>query len=145
MGKNLIHGNWKKEKGLTLAEVIISLGLIVIISLAGVSVAIFSTTSLSNINVKRFLQHEVDNIAEIYLSYDASDFYTAFYDLTGKSVTSYNTTLYVDNTLQYVTSSDEYKYKIQLRSSNDGQRLTITSFKMNGSSQSEITSRSVTK
>ena len=145
MGKNLIHGNWKKEKGLTLAEVIISLGLIVIISLAAVSVAIFSTSSLSNINVKRFLQHEVDNIAEIYLSYDASDFYTAFYDLTGKSVASYNTTLYVDNTLQYVTSSDEYKYKIQLRSSNDGQRLTITSFKMNGSSQSEITSRSVTK
>lgn len=144
MGKNLIHGNWKKEKGLTLAEVIISLGLIIIISLAGVSVAIFSTTSLANINVKRFFQHEVDNIAEMYLSYDASDFSTAFNDLTGKSIAGYyNTTLYVDNTLEYVTSSEEYRYKITLRFSDE--KLTVSSFKVNGSSQSEITSRSVAK
>ena len=142
MGKILINGNWrKKEKGITLIEILVALSIIILVSVAAVSIATYSATMFNTINVKRFFQREIDNIAELYLSYEGEDFSTAFYKLTGKTISNYNnstSTYYVNSSFQYVESVDEYAYKINLTFS--GATLDIASVK---SDNSPIRSRSV--
>lgn len=142
MGKILLNGNWrKKEKGITLIEILVALSIIILVSVAAVSIATYSATMFNTINVKRFFQREIDNIAELYLSYEEADFSTAFNRLTGKTISNYNnstSTYYVNSSFQYVESVDEYAYKINLTFS--GATLDIASVK---SDNSPIRSRSV--
>ena len=142
MGKILLNGNrWKKEKGITLIEIVVSLAIIVIISVAAVSIAAYSSTLFNSMNVKRFFQREIDNIAELYLSYDEEDFSSAFNKLTGKTISGYtNSTYYVSHNFEYVESTDNYFYKINLTF--DESTLNISSLK---SDDSAIRSRSVTR
>ena len=69
MGKILNHGNWKKEKGLTLAEVVVALAIVVIISVAAVSVSISTSKSFAKLGVKRFFQREVEQLTEFQLNF----------------------------------------------------------------------------
>lgn len=146
MGKILLDGNWrKKEKGITLIEILVSLSIIILVSVAAVSIATYSATMFNTINVKRFFQREIDNIAELYLSYEGVDFSTAFKELTGKTITVRtddggfaDSTYYINSSFQYVESVDEYAYKINLTFS--GATLDIASTK---SDNSPIRSRSV--
>ena len=145
MVKIPVDGNRKKEKGLTLVEVIVSLSIIVIISIAAMSISVFSSTTFNNLNVKRFFQREIDNIAEIYLSYDSEHFQTAFNDLTGKTISDYmgsakSKFYHLDSSFNYVDVESTYKIKIEC--SDDGNSMTISSFK---SDDSLINSRSVSK
>lgn len=142
MGKILLNGNrWKKEKGITLIEIIVSLAIIVIISVAAVSIAAYSSTLFNSMNVKRFFQREIDNIAELYLSYEKEDFSSAFNKLTGKTISGYtNSTYYVSPNFEYVESTDNYSYKINLTF--DEPTLIISSLK---SDDSVIRTRSVTR
>ena len=140
MGKILLNGNrWKKEKGITLIEILVALSIIILVSVAAVSIATYSATMFNTINVKRFFQREIDNIAELYLSYEEVDFSTAFNKLTGKTISGYtDSTYFVNSNFQYVESVDEYAYKINLTFS--GATLDIASVK---SDNSPIRSRSV--
>lgn len=145
MGKILLNGNWrKKEKGITLIEILVSLSIIILVSVAAVSIATYSATMFNTINVKRFFQREIDNIAELYLSYDEADFSTAFYNLTGKTINGYadDPTYFINSSFQYVESADEYAYKINLTFKFNGAALDIASTK---SDNSPIRSRSVQK
>lgn len=140
MGKILLNGNWrKKEKGITLIEILVALSIIILVSVAAVSIATYSATMFNTINVKRFFQREIDNIAELYLSYEEVDFSTAFNKLTGKTISGYtDSTYFINSSFQYVESVDEYAYKINLTFS--GATLDIASMK---SDNSPIRSRSV--
>ena len=142
MGKILHHGNWKKEKGLTLLETIIALAIIVTVSVSAVSVSVYTSNTFNDLSIKRFFQREVDNISEIYLSYDESTFRDAFLKLTGKTISGYNdTTYYLNVGFEYVEPTEEYAYKIALDFSGTN-ALTVTSQRSNNK---EIRSRSVFK
>ena len=143
MVKIFHHGNWKKEKGVTVLEVVISLSIITIVSVAAVSIAISTSNSFNTISVKRFFQREIDNIAEIYLSYESEDFKTGFKDLTGKDITgSLDTTYsyYLDSTFNYIEDSSSYSYKLVLDF--EYPSLSISAYKQD---DSLLRSRSVSK
>ena len=143
MVKIFHHGNWKKEKGVTVLEVVISLSIITIVSVAAVSIAISTSNSFNTISVKRFFQREIDNIAEIYLSYESEDFKTGFKDLTGKDITgSLDTTYsyYLDSTFNYIEDSSSYSYKLVLDF--ESTSLSISAYKQD---DSLLRSRSVSK
>lgn len=109
------------------------------------SISVFSSTTFNYLNVKRFFQREIDNIADIYLSYDSEHFQKAFNDLTGKTISDYMGSAklkfyYLDSSFNYVDVESTYKIKIEC--SDDGNSMTISSFK---SDDSLINSRSVSK
>ena len=87
MEKAAYHGN-RKEKGLTLVETIIALSIITIVSLATVSIVIYSSNALRNTSVKAFLNHEVSSLSNIYLSYhdDASAYNKAMKQYSGQDL-----------------------------------------------------------
>ena len=143
MVKIFHHGNWKKEKGVTVLEVVISLSIITIVSVAAVSIAISTSNSFNTISVKRFLQREIDNIAEIYLSYDSEGFKTGFKDLTGKDITGFLDTTYsyyLDSTFNYIEDSSSYSYKLVLDF--EYPSLSISAYKQD---DSLLRSRSISK
>ena len=143
MGKILHHGNWKKEKGLTVLETVIALSEIVIVSIAAVSIAISTSNSFNSINVKRFFQREIDNISEIYLTYDESNFIKGFKDLTGKDIEGNRDatfTFYLNDSFNYVNSDEQYSYKLVLDF--DSSSLEVKATKAD---DSLIRSRSVSK
>lgn len=87
MEKAANHGN-RKEKGLTLLETVIALAVIVTVSLAAVSIAVYSSTSLSSSALKGFFQHEIDAFGDIYLSYpNGEDYSKAMLDYSGEAIT----------------------------------------------------------
>lgn len=142
MGKILYHGNRKKEKGLTLVEVVVSLGLLVIVSIATASVAVFSSTSTKNNSVKRFFANEINNIAILYLSYDEVDFVEAIQFSMDITLTGYDdVTVYYDGKYQLLDSDENYKYKIDFDFTGNTD-LTISSF---NNQNKAIYSRSVKK
>ena len=103
MGKTLIHGNRKKEKGLTLAEMVVSLAIIVIISVAAISVAVYSTNQQKRIAMTRYFTVLVDNSLRLYESYSGSDFNTAFKAYTGQDIDyGTNKTFYFSLDYKYV-------------------------------------------
>ena len=73
MEKVLIHGNRKKE-GLTLVETVIALSIVVTVSLATVSIAVYSTNSLRSSANKGFFNHEIATFSDLYLSYEGASF-----------------------------------------------------------------------
>lgn len=143
MGKILNHGNWKKEKGLTLAEVVVALAIVVIISVAAVSVSISTSKSFAKLGVKRFFQREVDNIAQLYLSYSNENFSSAVEVLTRVTPEvdeNSDWTYYLDGKYEYLNDKTNYQYKVFLDF--DGNELTVSSYQTDGTL---IIDRSVTK
>lgn len=141
MGKILYHGNRQKEKGLTVLETVIALSVIVIVSIAAVSIAISTSNSFNTISVKRFFQREIDNISEIYLTYDETNFSKGFKDLTGKEISGHtDSTYYLDATFNYVNDDENYTYKLVLDF--DTSSLEVKATKAD---DSVIRSRSVSK
>ena len=85
MGQILHFGNWKKqEKALTLVETVVSLSIILIVSIVTVSISVFSVNSFRISNTKRFFDHEIKNIVELYLTYNEEQFKTAFNKYTNQ-------------------------------------------------------------
>ena len=142
MEKVLFFRHWKKEKAVTLIETVVALSLITIVSVAAVSVAIYSANSFRIASVKRFFNHELDSISEIYVAYDnESDFRKAFQLHTGKEISGYtNTIYYLDNSLSYLDDSQGSSFYISL--SFEGTKLDMGSYSNSGTT---LAQRSVTK
>lgn len=143
MGKVLFHGNRKKEKGITLVETIIAIGVIVIVSLATVSIAVYSSTILSNTRVKEFFARETNTLADFYLTYDTDvKFATAVSAYTGRAFTGYtNSTFYYDGAFRISTEGNKSFYLVLDFETNPG-TLSMNAFKANGS---KVLSKEVAK
>ena len=146
MGKVLFHGNRKKEKGITLVETIIAIGVIVIVSLATVSIAVYSSTILSNTRVKEFFARETNTLADFYLTYDTEEkFATAVRAYTGRTeeeFTGYtNSTFYYDGAFRISAEENKSFYLVLDFETNPG-TLSMNAFKANGS---KILSKEVAK
>lgn len=144
MGKVLLNGNWKKEKGMTLVEVIVSLSIILIISAAAVSVAIFTSNSLGSAETKRFFKNEIENIAKLYEEFDLAQFKTSFAAYLGKTLgdTTENPTqyFYYSSAREIQDTSENYGYKLCLEFAAD--KLSLSSF---DSGDKAIYAKEVTK
>ena len=147
MGKVLFHGNRKKEKGITLVETIIAIGVIVIVSLATVSIAVYSSTILSNTRVKEFFARETNTLADFYLTYDTeAKFATAVNAYTGREFTGYSdSTFYYDGAFR-VSDEEKKSFYLVLDFETNAETgvvtLSMDAFKANGS---KILSKEVAK
>ena len=142
MGKVLFHGNRKKEKGITLVETIIAIGVIVIVSLATVSIAVYSSTVLSNTRVKEFFARETNTLADFYLTYDEGKFATAVKAYTGRTITGYtDSTFYYDGAFR-VSDKEKKSFYLVLDFGTSAETLSMNVFKANGS---KILSKEVAK
>ena len=148
MGKVLFHGNRKKEKGITLVETIIAIGVIVIVSLATVSIAVYSSTILSNTRVKEFFARETNTLADFYLTYDTREkFATAVKAYTGCTITgSTNSTFYYDGAFRIISAEANKSFYLVLDFETSAETgvvtLSMNAFKANGS---KILSKEVVK
>lgn len=142
MEKVLHHGSWKKEKAVTLVETVVALSIITIVSIAAVSISIYSANSFRLASVKKFFNHEISSISEIYSAYNnEADFATAFELHTGKAISGYtDTTYYLDSSLNYVDSYEGSSFYLRL--SFEGTTLSLSA---NSNSGTALASRSVTK
>ena len=129
MAKVINHGN-RKEKGLTLVETVIALGIVVTVSLATVSIVIYSSTSLQSTARKGFFQHEIDTFASIYLSYEGEDYKSAMHQYTGVDVTvGTDHTFYYNASYHYVAEeASEYYTVLDF----DGSALNLGAYKKDG-------------
>jgi len=108
LGQILNHGNrWKKEKGLTLVEMVVSLAIIVIVSVAAISIAVYSSNTQKRVAISRYFTVLIDNSLRLYETYSDTDFEDAFEALTGQAI-YYNTnrTYYLNLDYQYVEESN---------------------------------------
>ena len=144
MGKILVNGNWKKEKGMTLVEVIVSLSIILIVSAAAVSVAIFTSNSLGGAQAKRFFKNEIENIAKLYLEYDETSFTSNFETYLGQPLQTINEhpnqTFYYSTSREIQNNDENYGYKLCLEFSTN--KLSLSSFDNN---EKAIFAKEVTK
>lgn len=144
MGQILHIRNWKKQKkALTLVETVVSLSIILIVSITTVSISIYSVNSFRIANTKRFFDHEIKNIVELYLSYNEEQFVSAFNKYTKQSISGYtDTTYYLDSTLQYIESNEGSNFYISLDFENEGMSLDVSAYSNSGT---KLSSRSVAK
>ncbi len=142
MGQILHFGNWKKqEKALTLVETVVSLSIILIVSIVTVSISVFSVNSFRISNTKRFFDHEIKNIVELYLTYNEEQFKTTFNKYTNQTITGYvDTTYYLNSVLEYIPSSEGSNFYINLDFETDS--LTISAYSNTGT---QLSSRSATR
>lgn len=143
MGKILNHGNWKKERGFTLVEIVITIAVISIVSIATVSLAVYSTNSLVRSRERSFFSRETYNYSQLYLSYNERDFYNAVNVTTGSSEsnTYHNFMIGYDHEYKYVALADK-SYYVSFEFSNENKTLTMNAY---NSKDVSIYSRSVSK
>ena len=127
MVKAFNHGNWEKEKGLTVVDTVVSLTVITIISIAALSLAIFAANSRKKAGISRYFANLADESMKLYQAYSGSDFQDAFEILTGAEIV-YNTdtTYYLNTSYDYVDSSAEYSYKVIYDFDSENKSLTVT-------------------
>ena len=142
MEKVLHHGSWKKEKAVTLVETVVALSIITIVSIAAVSISIYSANSFRIASVKKFFNHEISSISEIYSAYDnEADFADAFELHTGRSIGGYtDTTYYLNSSLNYIDGSEGSSFYLRLTF--EGATLSLSA---NSNSGTELVNRSVTR
>lgn len=139
MARVLNHGN-RKEKGLTLVEVVIALGIVVMVSLATVSIVIYSSSSLQSSARKSFFQHEIDTFAHLYLSYDGENYQNAMRTYTGETVSAgTDHTFYYDAAYCYSEASAAAYYTVLDFEENN---LHLGAYKMDGTT---ILKKDITK
>ena len=144
MGQILHFGNWKKqEKALTLVETVVSLSIILTVSITVVSISIYSVNSFRISNVKRFFDHEIKNVSELYLTYDETQFISAFNKYTKQTITGFDdTTYYLNSSLEYIPTSEGSNFYLSLDFEDSGNSLTITATSTTGT---QLATRSMTK
>ena len=82
---------------------VVSLAIIVIISVAAISVAVYSNNQQKRIAMTRYFTVLVDNSLRLYESYSGSDFNTAFKAYTGQDIDyGTNKTFYFSLDYKYV-------------------------------------------
>lgn len=133
MGKTFNHGNRKKEKGITLVETIVSLSIISIISLATVTLAIYSTNSLRLSRERNFFIRETYNFANLYLSYDEEKFIDAINWTTNLSEakTYHNFSVYYDVNHLYTDETHEAFY-VSLEFTDENKTLNLSAYSIEG-------------
>ena len=143
MGKILYHGNrWKKEKGLTLTETVVSLAIIVIVAVAATSIAVFSSNSFKKSNLKQYFVQEIDSICNLYLSYESEDFSKAINNSLGITISGFTDSIYyLNSNYEYLENENGHSYYLEFDFDTDIS-LTLSAYKKGGSL---ITSRSVNK
>jgi len=106
LGKDFINGNRKKEKGLTIIEAVVALGIIVILSISAISVAVYTNNIQKRVAMTRYFTVLIDNSISLYLAYEGEDFQLAFNKLTNQSLT-YNVdhTFYFDKDLNFTNEA----------------------------------------
>lgn len=98
----LQYQHWKKEKGLTVMEIIVSLTILVIVSLAVLSVALYSFNVQTKANVRQRFSHMVNDVVMMYQTYENDDFELAFNKYTGQTITyGTDTIFYFDESFNY--------------------------------------------
>ena len=144
MGQILHIRNWKEKKALTLVETVVSLSVILIVSIATVSISVYSVNSFRIANTKRFFDHEIKNIVELYLSYNSEDFKTAFNEYTKQTLINYDTDpkYYLNSSLEYIDGEEGSNFYILLDFENGGLELTASAFSNTGT---KLSSRSAAK
>lgn len=132
MVKIFNNGNWKKKSGLTLVETVISLSVIVIVSVATVSIAVFSANSFKRSDTMQYFVHEIDSMIKLYLSYDETDFIRAINSSYHININGYEDTNFcMNNKYEFLTSDSNYSYNLVFDFDSDIS-LTISSFYENG-------------
>ena len=140
MGKIINNGN-RKEKGLTLLETIVSISILIVVSLATVSIAVFSSNAFKNATARRYFRNEIDSIANLYISYNESDFSTAMNDYLEVEILGYmDSVFYLNSQYKIIEDSSNYAYRLSLDFEEGS--LTIGSYSKNNK---EIYTRSITK
>ena len=134
------HGNWKKEKGLTLTETVIALTITTIVSVAVVSISIYAANALYKERARDFFIHESNNIASIYQEYDETNYPVAIKHLTGLDVNAYeDVTIYYHDDFSYA-NSDSYSYYMNVKYTED--KLELSSY---NAKDAEIFKRSIAR
>ena len=143
MAKVINHGNRRKEKGLTLIEVVIALSIIVTVSIAAMTIVVYSSSSLHSTAEKGFFQHEVDTLSDLYLSYTGTDYANAMKQYTGKTdvADGDDYTLYYDTAFR-IGDSASYSYLVTLDFQTEPTKLVVTASKKEGAA---ILSREVAR
>ena len=131
MGKILHVRNWKKEKGISLVELVISLTIIVIISIAGVSIAVYSSNSFKNNELKRHFVSELTSLSILYINstnFVSTNFVGAVNSFYGDSVLSdeIDTDVYFDVNYKVIHSTSEFAYRLYFDFETD--KLTLSSY-----------------
>ena len=126
MGKILHVRNWKKEKGISLVELVISLTIIVIISIAGVSIAVYSSNSFKNNELKRHFVSEFTSLSILYIN--SANYVSAVNSFYGDSVLSdeIDTDVYFDANYKVIHSTSEFAYRLYFDFETD--KLTLSSY-----------------
>ena len=145
MEKVLQFRTRKKEKGLTLVETVVSLSVILIVSIASVSVSVYSLNAFRLSNTKRFFEHEIKNIVELYLNYysptDSTKFITAFEKYTGQEMSDcVDRTYYFNSRYQFIDTEEGSNFYLQLDFEDSA--LNASAFSNTGT---KLASRSVIK
>ena len=126
MGKILHVRNWKKEKGISLVELVISLTIIVIISIAGVSIAVYSSNSFKNNELKRHFVSELTSLSILYIN--SANYVSAVNSFYGDSVLSdeIDTDVYFDANYKVIHSTSDFVYRLYFDFETD--KLTLSSY-----------------
>ena len=143
MVKNPKHGNRQKEKGITLLETIIALGIIVIVSLAAVTINVSASSAMNNNRIKSFFVREMNTIAKLYSTYWTEtenahkNFRDAIEDYTGRTLTVTdgqvdNAEFYYSNTFE-TSSSSEKSFYLVLDFKTESNVLKMTSYRADDS------------
>lgn len=86
---------------------VVALAIIVIVSVAAISIAVYSSNTQKRVAMSRYFTVLIDNSLRLYETYSDTDFEDAFEALTGQTI-YYNTnrTYYLNLDYQYVEESD---------------------------------------
>ena len=146
MEKVFHFGAWKKsQKALTLVETVVSLTIIIIVAITTVSISVYSVNAFRVGNTKRFFEHEIKNIVELYQSYNEEQFVLAFSKYTNQTITGYNdSTYYFNSSLEYIESEEGSNFYLFLDFGNDGVNGTLDA-KAFSNTGTLLASRSVTR
>ncbi len=148
MGQILQHEHRAKKEGVTLVETVIAIAIVVIVSVAASSVAVYSSNLIHNSSVKRYFQNEVNSVSKLYLEYSGSDFSRAMHDFCAdfceidETFTDGTYTYHYNHGFDVVTGEAAYDYVLDLTFSDSCNSLAIASRYSDGSA---IYSRSLAK
>ena len=116
MEKVPLHGHRSKKEGVTLVEALVAIAIVVIVSAAATSVAVYSSNAINNATVRRFFQNEIDTISGLYLTYEGADFSNAMNDFCGVLQETTDGIYYYYYTGAFVNEGTEesHAYKLEL-------------------------------
>ena len=116
MEKVLLTKHRSKKEGVTLIETLVAIAVVVIVSAAAASVAIYSSNAIRNAAVKRFFQNEIDTIAGLYLTYENAEFSNAMNDFCGvlQTTDDGNYYYYYTGSFEMEATEENHAYKLQL-------------------------------